>query len=151
MSEPMEHISRPALPWHDGPTKTECGRPISEFASVISLDEANAKFKRLGKQRGAMSTCMTCVSTAGRYRHHSASSVPVETDRRPIAVLLREWEGAAWGDKPEVEAEYEAICAVVLAHLDEFREYLAGRAETASLSDRRKKRASSERRRSTPW
>jgi hypothetical protein len=129
MPDPVDHIARPALPWRDE-TRTECGKDASKVASVITRDAALAKVKKQGKQRAALSTCMTCWSTAESWRGW---------DESPSEVLARETKGLRWfnegptGQAAKLDAELRAIAALVEAHREEFDGFLTGLGQTVDL------------------
>lgn len=135
MSEPVDHIARPALPWRLDDVRTECGKDASKVTSVISRDEALTKVKKQGKQRAAMSTCMTCWSTAESWRGW---------DESPSEVMARETKGLRWfgpqDQAVKLDAELRAIAALVEAHRDEFDGFLTGLAETGDLRQARAER-----------
>lgn len=127
MSDPMDHIERPRPPWRND-HQTECGRDVSEFASVLTRDEAVAKVKKQGQQRAAMSTCMTCWSTAERHGDWAND---------PAGVIARE---PRWSRGPGAErwkTELRALGLLYEAHRDEFDAVMAGLADTSSIADKR--------------
>lgn len=81
MSHPPEfaHIRRPDLPWRAA-QKTECGLPLAAHP-VVSLDEAKARIRDLGKVRAAFVLCMTCAETVNRWK-------PFDSD--PVQAIERE-------------------------------------------------------------
>jgi hypothetical protein len=113
--ETMDHIERPSLPWRTE-TRTECGRERADVESVLTRDEAMRKIKDQGQQRAALSTCMTCMTTASRY---------VEWASSPADVMAREVRGySPHGEPPPgielLNRELRAVAALVEAHRDEF-------------------------------
>lgn len=123
----LDHVRRPDLPWRTA-TLTECGR-TSAGVPTISRAEFVARFKREGQQRSALTTCMTCWETARRWPDWT-------TD--PTAAIAREVAGATYSNDArhdQIRAELRAIAAVVEAHRDEFDGFLAGLAETTSLTN----------------
>lgn len=74
------HVQRPVLPWRDK-ALTECGLP-SEGHPVMSREDFIAKVKREGRQRSAMTTCMTCWNTA--TQHPSWQEDPVGCISREV-------------------------------------------------------------------
>jgi hypothetical protein len=157
---PVDHILRAALPWRVNAHLTECGKPADELAGrLVTRDEAAARINRIGQKRAAFTLCMTCAETSDR--HHRFA--PVDA----VAVLAREtgglqhareplgpssygesdrWSaryrraGEMWAERQRVNAECEALAALVDAHREEFEAFLAGKAETASLDAQRTKR-----------
>lgn len=132
MADPLDHIARPRLPWRDE-SLTECGKPAASVASVISRDQAHAKVKKQGKQRAAMSTCMTCWNAAERHRDWAAS---------PTEVIDRETNGCMWPqrDDTQLDRELRAIAALVEAYRAEFDGYLMALEDTPRLDSRRQRR-----------
>jgi len=136
VSEPLEHVLRALSPWRSG-AETECGHDAAEFAParLITRDQFAAKVKQQGKQRSAMTTCMTCWHTAIRHGDWAHS---------PSSVLAREVNKATYRrdgeDEPLIERELRAVAALIDAHRDEFDGYLAGLGETTSLAERRRMR-----------
>lgn len=142
-AEVIEHILRPMPPWRRDDVITECGRAASEFASVLTRDQAIAKIKAQGRRRAAMSTCMTCWETASR---HAA------WDQNPVEVISRECSRANWWHRQlnappkavQFRDELRAIAALIEAHRPEFDELLAGLKDTSDLGAARAKRARAE-------
>jgi len=126
-SQPLEHIERAQLPWRNERV-TECGRLTNDVKSILTREQAIAKWKRLGAQRAAMTTCMTCAQTANRQETWEES---------PSAVMQRY---AQHWRTPEVERlnrELRAIALLIDAHQYEFQELLDGLAATKSLAEKR--------------
>jgi hypothetical protein len=137
---PVDHLARPPLPWRHAADLTECGIPLANLdpTRVITAAALDRRIRDLGQQRTAYTTCMTCWSTAGRWRSG-------EPD--PIQVIVREAQAVEYpGRHPArrdaLAAEVEAIVALVAAHREEFDGYLAGRSEAVSLADRRRRNRS---------
>lgn len=136
--EPLDHIARPNLPWRPE-NLTECGKDTNTVEQVITRDQALAKVGRQGKQRAAMSTCMTCWNAAEWNRDWAQS---------PTEVMAREVKrGRNWStrvlpntDTP-LDRELRAVAALVEAHRDEFDGYLSGLGATADLASKRLARA----------
>ena len=134
MRDPIDHIERPVLPWRPEDRRTECGHPVSQFAPerILTRDEVVRKIKDQGKQRAAMSTCMTCASTSDRHE---------PWEKNPASVVER-WIGhSAWRYDHEsvrlLNREFRAIEALVAAHRDEFDSFVEGLAESTDLAERR--------------
>ena len=134
----LEHILRTPLPWQR-PTEalTECGKRAVDVAASIDFDEYLAKVKSQGLQRAALSTCMTC-SGRGAYREQH------DWSRSPSGALGRAIERQPWrspADEPtDLDRELLALAALAEAHRMEFETYLAGLAQTSSLSAARARR-----------
>jgi hypothetical protein len=128
---PLEHVRRPQPPWRVADV-TECGLPGGSY-STLSRDELAAKVARLGKQRTAMTTCMTCLNTAQRWP-------PFEDD--PVAAMERETYHGRCGDTG-FRDELVAIATLIERHRDEFADLVAGISATVRLSDRRRSAGSS--------
>lgn len=121
------HVRRPDLPWRES-RMTECGRPLSDVAEVVSRAEAIARIKRDGMQRASLFLCMTCLSTA---RNHP------EWDSDPVKALAREFFGAA---DPRLRDELLALGALAAAHREEFDGFLNGIGDTVDLAAVRRRR-----------
>lgn len=135
--EPLTHIARPPLPWRDS-DRTICGHPVTQFPDglVISLADAYAAVRRLGKQRFAMTHCMTCANHVHRW---------VTWEQDPVARLARELVdvGMTNTERPLVAHEVQAIGALIEAHREEFDELVASFAsgEVVSMDTLRRARA----------
>jgi len=124
--QPIEHIERGKPPWREE-TKTECGRLVSEFAVVLTREQAKKKIAGQGRQRAAMSTCMTCWETAGRHGEWADD---------PCGVIDREAQSNRWrrGEMSTLETELRALAVLYVAHSDEYDEIVAGLAASVDLS-----------------
>lgn len=132
MTEGIEHIARALPPWRDrSETLTECGKKAAEFAAVLTREQAVAKIKQQGRQRAAMSTCMTCWETASRHG---------DWDNDPCGVIEREAHSNFWRKGPPslLERELRAFALMCEAHPEEFAEVLAGLDSTVSLDEARR-------------
>jgi len=141
----LDHVLRAALPWRDVPPLTECGKHPDGGMPVLSVPEFVAKVKREGKQRSAMTTCMTCWNTAVR---HSVTSWGAD----PVGVMMRE---VSWArtftpgtvrDDPVARLfrdELIAIAELVSRHREEFDGLVESIAVTPRLGDRRRQRRAS--------
>jgi len=140
---PLEHVIRSRPPWRRGGDLTECGKPVAG-RPVITRDAFLAKVRAQGKQRSAMTTCMTCWDTASRHP---------SWDENPVASLVREarqFEWARFEDSPAMSGpgpksisfrdELIAIAALIEAHPDEFDELLTGLRDTVRLDEARRNR-----------
>lgn len=133
MSEVLDHIVRPLLPWRSG-CLTECGKDGATVDRVITRDEMIAKIKDQGKQRAAMSSCMTCWSTAEWNRDWA---------RSPTEVMAREVQRGFRSRQPvdtQLDRELRAIAELIGAHREEFDGFLAGLDEAGNLDVRRRER-----------
>jgi hypothetical protein len=134
---PLEHVIRSRPPWRRGGDLTECGKPV-DGRPVITRDAFLAKVRAQGKQRSAMTTCMTCWNTAARHP---------SWDENPVRSLVREASQYQWYpfmDMPERSVTFRdellAIAALIEAHADEFDELLTGLGDTVRLDDARQNR-----------
>lgn len=127
--QPLEHVARAALPWRTDPPLTECGKP-HDGRPVLTRDEFVAKVRRLGRQRAAMSTCMTCWGAAERRTNWGQD---------PVAVMRRECGDWAHTDS-RLRDELLALAALADAHRDEFEQLLTGLGDMVRLDERRRRR-----------
>jgi len=131
----VQHIVRPNLPWRTKEHLTECGRAADDTA--LTRDEAVRKVAREGQQRAAMSTCMTCWSTAERHPGW---------ERSPSAVLdrwidkSRFWYGRRNESPTVLDIELQAIAALIEAHREEFDAYVTGATSAPTLGAARARR-----------
>ena len=132
--ESLRHIARTPLPWRPA-ERTVCGKVAADFRAelVLSLEDAIALRKRLGKQRFALVICMTCA-------HHVNGWVKWEDN--PTARMAREltWPSDA---QPLIVAELRAIAALIDLHRADFDELVRGfmSGDVTSLADLRRTRA----------
>src|SRR5262245_21432113 len=116
MKEPVDHIERPTLPWRAGPLITECGLNAASV-KTLTRSEFQKRLKEYGQQRTALLTCMTCSSTAARWR---------TWDEDPREAISREveWEGRWSRDKHghQLRDELRAIALLIERHREEFDE-----------------------------
>ena len=117
VKEPLDHILRPALPWRESSTLTECGYTASKV-KTISRDDFHHRLREYGIKRTAMLTCMTCSDAAKRWG--TWSDDPRQAVGREITweVLRIPSRGTALLD------DLKAIAALIDDHPDEFRELL---------------------------
>jgi len=149
---PLDHLSRPPLPWRPAPHLTECGKPLDtiDAGRIVSRDELHKRVADIGQKRAAFETCMTCWATAQRWPDDPATALYREMNvvwRTPPSYYdfaPRPSEGEDRRSHDEAKArrdrfvgELEAIQALIEAHREEFDGYLAGLGETVSLADRR--------------
>lgn len=147
---PVDHITRTVLPWRTEAELTECGKPVADLTGrLVTRDEAVARIKRIGQKRAAFTLCMTCASTSDRHRNmhalteDSVAAVARSTDgvRHAYPPYHGREETTQWRERERLRGEFEAIAALIEAHREEYEGYLAGREQTVSLADRRRKRA----------
>lgn len=122
---PLKHIVRDTLPWRADP-RTECGRPLSDVAALLTRDEAAVLWKRHGAKRASFLLCVTCVDTANRHRSF---------DEDPCSAANRAYPN--WRATDEMQRELRAIALLIAAHQDEFDQLMVGLAEAPSLDKRR--------------
>lgn len=140
--EPLAHVLRAALPWRDGLVLTECGKLPGTGMPVLTVPEFVAKVKREGRQRSAMTTCMTCWATAVRHSVTSWAADPVGVMSRE-AGWARTWQPGVVRDDPAARLfrdELLAIEELVSRHREEFDGIVAGLAGAARLDDARRRR-----------
>lgn len=125
--EPLEHLERPPLPWR-AERVTECRLPVESFP-CLTREEFSAKFRRLGQQRAAMTTCMNCWHTAGRWS---------TWDENPVDRIQRETYGGRADEDGTFRLELLAIAALVEAHREEFDSLLAGLGSVTRLTKKRR-------------
>lgn len=121
--EPLTHILRPGLPWRvEG--RTECGLD-GAHRPVMTRDEFGVRLKRLGMQRMAYLTCMTCYDTARRW--------PTFAEDPARAMGRESYMGRGTDDA--FRDELRALAALVERHPDEFASLLGGIGQTVRLAD----------------
>jgi len=128
---PLEHVRREQPPWRHSAI-TECGLPVAGHP-VITRDAFTAKIRAQGQQRAAMTTCMTCWSSARRNRPWSES---------PVESLAREAERHMWagGDADRFRDELLAIAELISRHEDEFGAIVGSLGDTVRLDSARAQR-----------
>ena len=124
------HVTRPNLPWRVDDL-TECGLPAAGHP-VISRDEFLTRLTKFGKQRTAMTTCMTCFNTA--FDHPTWNEDPVKC----IAREVRVWYGPR---TKRFKRELLAIAALVARHREEFDELMKDQEEIVPLDAGRHRKA----------
>lgn len=120
--QPLAHVLRPNFPWRPA-DRTECGKPIADYALIWTRAELTAHVKEHGKQRTAFMVCMTCADTSSRWKDWAGD---------PVDVMAREFYGGRRDER--LHDELLAVAALIEAHRDEFDEFLAGRKETVDLT-----------------
>ena len=133
---PLEHLLRTLPPWNTGPQMTECGRPVSDVQAVVSRAEVEAKIARVGKQRAAFSTCMTCAQTSDRYRHDTGGKLSA----------VERWAQGAWRQKYDPtengnrqQRELMAVEMLLAEYREEFESYVAALEQTTDLAAARRR------------
>lgn len=125
MKEPVDHILRPRLPWRDQnePAITECGYS-SASVKTITREQYAARYKELGMQRCAMTTCMTCADTSKRWETW-------EQDPRQAVGREVEWECNKWRRERscQLKDELESLADLAANHASEFAELIRKRRE----------------------
>lgn len=132
----ITHVARRDLPWRKA-ALTECGLDLEKHVA-ISPDDLAERVKKLGHQRTAMLTCMTCWNTSDRYGSTYGWRGPHHI---VLSAIEREvqWARHHPGTAPFM-ADVKAIEVLVQRHRDEFDELLEDQRETVSLADERKAR-----------
>lgn len=117
------HVVRPRPPWrspeHD---LTECGLSPTDNES-ISREDFLQRYRDLGRERTAMLTCMTCLTTFERYG--GDRRIPATWEDDPVAALAREAEKARWSSRgnekrERLATELRAIIQLISEHRTEF-------------------------------
>lgn len=133
----LDHMRRELLPWRlEDPGLTECGLRADE-CSALSRKDMVAKVDREGQQRAALSSCMTCWSTAKINQREAGMSGLLFT-------VQRELNRVAWKDGDErklVVYEFKAMIALVANHRDEFDQMIRDLEEVVPISQARRVRA----------
>jgi hypothetical protein len=134
MKNPVDHVARPSLPWRPVSPVTECGRPVNDVAQVISRDDLAAKLREQGKQRAAMSTCMTCMGNSEEW---------ATWNQDPVQAVTRETYGTRMrptsGPDDLFRRELLALGELVSRHRTEFEVILEGLGQVVPLANRRRK------------
>ena len=134
---PLAHVARSPLPWRDpADNDTECGKAVTEFAKVISWDEAIALVKRHGAQRAAFILCMTCVETTRRWGFREEQG-QCSFDGQPTDRLSREFGKR----REQTDRELRAMGELVTRYREEFDDLLSGHVVPISELRRTKKAA----------
>lgn len=130
----ITHVARRDLPWRAA-ALTECGLPLAKHAA-ISADDLAARVKKLGSQRTAMLTCMTCWQASYRYGMERIWAGP-----SVLSALEREisWTRRHEGRTPLL-SDLKAIEVLIQRHRAEFDELLEDQRETIILAEERKAR-----------
>ena len=134
---PLEHVRREQPPWRHSAI-TECGLPVAGHP-VITRDAFTAKIRAQGQQRAAITTCMTCWSSASRNRPWSESpveSLAREAERHVWASASRSWHP----DTDRFRDELLAIAELISRHEDEFGAIVGSLGDTVRLDSARAQR-----------
>lgn len=110
------HVYRTVPPWRQSPPLTQCGLD-PEGRWVLTIEEADAKWKREGSTRAAYTFCMTCTS---RARSYSGAWNSWQED--PVRLIDRDEGGPHAG---LAKRELHALAALAAAHPDQFAQLLA--------------------------
>lgn len=125
-----DHVLRAKLPWRNEEL-TECGRPVSDVASTITIGSFMVRLKKYGQQRTAFTMCMTCWHTCGHQAQWSTN---------PVGVMHRWTERARDREGDRMTTELRAVAALIEAHRDEFDQFITDSAHVTDLAERRKAR-----------
>lgn len=138
MRDPVDHIARSVPPWRAVPNRTECGMDANTVkADILSREEFMRRWRVQGQRRTAMTTCMSCIETARRWK---------VWDEDPVSAVGRETYGSYGGrhadDKyaAQFRDELIALAELVERHRDEFAAILEGVRTTVRLDDVRRAR-----------
>lgn len=119
----IAHVVRPLPPWRS-PTHdlTECGLSVSDNETITRADFLE-RYRDLGRERTAMLTCMTCMTTFERYG--GLRQLPATWEDDPVAALAREAEKAKWArrgsaKRERLAVELHAIIQLIQEHRAEF-------------------------------
>lgn len=140
-----DHVFRNPLPWRSAEDAlTECGLHAASY-STLTREEMQAKVKREGSTRAAMSSCMTCWNTVRDRLRIWPGVKPI------LEVVAREVTATQWrSDERAVRfsRELEALAVLAERHREEFNTLVADDADSTDLEAyRHQKRESA---RSTP-
>jgi hypothetical protein len=126
----IDHVLRPSLPWRNpAPGLTECGREPGRL-HVLTREEFVEKYRRLGQQRSALTTCMTCWHTVRRWPTWDAD---------PVMALTRELQSAG-EQRDQIRRELLALAVLAATYSQTFTELLAGLRSVEDLAARRQAR-----------
>lgn len=134
VAKELDHILRAPVPWRDRQL-TECGLAV-ERCVVITADDLVKKIGRVGRQRAAFSTCMTCAGKVSTRRDTGQVVEPSLVD-----VLRRECSNYRRDDVLEIELR--AIAELVKRHRPEFDGLVARLSEVTDLAVKRHEKATS--------
>jgi hypothetical protein len=136
----LDHIKRASPPWARDHF-TECGRNVNDVKAFLTVDEAVAKFKKLGRQRASFSTCMTCVDRANAHGGYVWEKYPIGVVQR-YCERSRFYRGLSnYPEDPRtkegerLDQELRAIAMLVERHRDEFDQALEDMGATSSFAE----------------
>lgn len=128
--EPRDHVIREALPWRDEQL-TECGRPIVDVASAITVEQLRKRVKQYGQQRTAFTVCMTCYNHLHEsWETNPAAVIRMEAHRsgQPLRSDRLHSAYAPITSTPidhQLVHELHAAAKLIAAHRDEFDQHVA--------------------------
>lgn len=126
---PLDHVIRAQPPWETR-VRTECGK-LSVHGVMLTRDEFHAKVRKLGQQRTALTTCMTCWNRA---------SIVEDWAKSPSGCTAR-WLNRNYGwSHTDQDLQLTAIAALIAAHRQEFDDLVHGLSQTTSLDAHRRTR-----------
>jgi hypothetical protein len=141
--EPRDHVIRDSLPWRTDEL-TECGRAVSDVASIITKEQLVWRLKQYGQQRTAFTVCMTCFSAArdsARWETNPTGMLSRDM-RRGRMMTYRDYDrtsntyGVVKVDR--LSAELHAIAGLIEAHREEFDERVEASKQAALFAARRR-------------
>lgn len=139
MPEPLAHIERSRPPWRTV-RLTECGREVSQFAVVLSHEEAAAKMTKQGVQRASLTTCMTCLNEM-RMMSRSGDIVPSRSwEVDPSGVIWRDTAKSASRRTDLLAKEMRALATLYERHEDEYNAIYNGNEECVDFGAEARKR-----------
>ena len=112
------HVERPMLPWRKTETNlTECGYPVAEVETIDRV-EFQKRMREWGKQRTAMTVCITCLQTAQRWK---------VWEEDPLDAVARESGKFSYRRRESTlfRDELLALEELYRAHVGEFETFLA--------------------------
>jgi hypothetical protein len=141
--EPRDHVIRERLPWRSDDL-TECGRPVSDVAGVITHEQLVWRVNQYGKQRTAFTVCMTCYTAANHSPQWATNPTGALTRdmRRGFSMVYREFDRDTGTYGPvkvdRLSAELHAIAALIDAHREEFDQRVESATQAALFAERRR-------------
>lgn len=130
VAKELDHVLRPKLPWRRRDL-TECGLDPNRCVT-ITADELLAKIRKIGQQRAAFSTCMTCMNKVSFDLRTGAVATPKLVD-----IVRREVRNYNTSNDEVFEIELRVLAALADRHQDEFNALVDALADTADLADHR--------------
>jgi hypothetical protein len=114
LAKELNHVLRAKPPWRSW-NVTECGlSPVGR--SIVTLDELEARVKKIGLQRAQFLMCLTCWNTARWY---------TTWEHNPVRVYARDFDAQYSPRASLLRRELEALGALYRAHAAEFEEIMA--------------------------